>query len=443
MNEQQKLRAERTRLEGEIKAMHTAAENRAWTPDEEAKFSALEAQVQAIDTRLLTIEEEVDMSVSTDSTPAPQQNSLDEKIQSEVRKAVENLVISRRRTMPAPMIVSDLDDKRAERDRNLALRAWFLRSEASSEELAAARRCQLDLRNTRLQLRAQSTSTTAGGYTIPQGFLAELESKRLFFNTLRGVARVIRTETGNTLPFPTTDDTSNLANLTAENTAPSATDITFGQVSLGAYKLDSLVQVSNELLRDSGLDLANEIAAILGERIGRKEAAFFATGTGSSQPQGVVTGASAGATAATTTTITLANIMSLVNSLDFAYQQGASFMLHQSVWNTILQLADSQNRPLFLDLINGNSPRLLGYPVVVNNNMASSIASGNVTMLFGDFSKYYIRQAGDLEIIRMDERYADAYQTGFMVVERVDAKVAQSAAIKKLTQPTTTTTTGA
>lgn len=435
MNEQQKLRAERTRLEGEMKSMHAAAENRAWTPDEEAKFSALEAQVQAIDTRLLTIEEEVDMSVSTDSTPAPQQNSLDEKIQSEVRKAVENLAISRRRTMPAPMIVSDLDDKRAERDRNLALRAWFLRSEASVEELAAARRCQLDLRNTKLQLRAQSTSTTAGGYTIPQGFLAELEAKRLFFNNLRGVARVIRTETGNTLPFPTTDDTSNLANLTAENTAPSATDITFGQVSLGAYKLDSLVQVSNELLRDSGLDLANEIAAILGERIGRKEAAFFATGTGSSQPQGVVTGASAGATAATTTTITLANIMSLVNSLDFAYQQGASFMLHQSVWNTILQLADSQNRPLFLDLINGNSPRLLGYPVVVNNNMASSIAASAVTILFGDFSKYYIRQAGDLEIIRLDERYADAYQTGFMVVERVDAKVAQSAAIKKLTQP--------
>lgn len=435
MNEQQKLRAERTRLEGDMKAMHTAAENRAWTPEEEAKFSALEAQVQAIDTRLLTIEEEVDMSVSTDSTPAPQQNNLDEKIQSEVRKAVENLAISRRRTMPAPMIVSDLDDKRAERDRNLALRAWFLRSEASVEELAAARRCQLDLRNTKLQLRAQSTSTTAGGYTIPQGFLAELEAKRLFFNNLRGVARVIRTETGNTLPFPTTDDTSNLANLTAENTAPSATDITFGQVSLGAYKLDSLVQVSNELLRDSGLDLANEIAAILGERIGRKEAAFFATGTGSSQPQGVVTGASAGATAATTTTITLANIMSLVNSLDFAYQQGASFMLHQSVWNTILQLADSQNRPLFLDLINGNSPRLLGYPVVVNNNMASSIAASAVTILFGDFSKYYIRQAGDLEIIRLDERYADAYQTGFMVVERVDAKVAQSAAIKKLTQP--------
>lgn len=434
MNEQQKLRAERTRLEGEVKSLNTAAENRAWTPEEEAKVAAIESQIQNIDFRLMAIEESMDIPAEVEVSSA-EKNNLDEKIQNEVRKAVENISISRRRTMPAPMITTDLDDKRAERDRVMALRAWCLGAQASNEELAAAKRCQLDTRNNKIQLRAQSTTTTAGGFTIPQGFLAELEAKRLFFNNLRGVARVIRTETGNTLPFPTTDDTSNLANLTAENTAPSATDITFGQVSLGAYKLDSLVQVSNELLRDSGLDLATEIAAILGERIGRKEAAFFATGTGSSQPQGVVTGASAGATAATTTTITLANIMSLVNSLDFAYQQGASFMLHQSVWNTILQLADSQNRPLFLDLVNGNSPRLLGYPVVVNNNMASSIAASAITALFGDFSKYYIRQAGDLEIIRLDERYADAYQTGFMVVERVDAKVAQSAAIKKLTQP--------
>ena len=441
MNEQQKLRAERTRLEGEVKALHAGAENRAWTPEEEAKVNAIESQIQNIDFRLMAIEEAMDMPAEQPEESSIEKNGLEEKIQAEVRKAIDSLAVSRRRIMPAPMVVSDLDDKRAERERGLALRAWFLGNDANAEEVGAARKLGLNLRNNKLTLRAQSTTTTAGGYTIPQGFLAELESRRLFYNTLRGVARVIRTETGNTLPFPTTDDTSNVANLTAENTAPSATDVVFGQVSLGAYKLDSLVQVSNELLRDSGLDLASEIASILGERIGRKEAAFFATGTGSSQPQGVVTGASAGATAATTTTITLANIMSLVNSLDFAYQQGASFMMHQSVWNTILQLADSQNRPLFLDLLNGNGPRLLGYPVVVNNNMASSIASAAITMLFGDFSKYYIRQAGDLEVIRMDERYADAYQTGFMVVERVDAKVAQSNAIKKLTQPTATTTT--
>ena len=57
------------------------------------------------------------------------------------------------------------------------------------------------------------------------------------------------------------------------------------------------------------------------------------------------------------------------------------------------------------------------------------------SVLFGDFSKYYIRDAGDIEIIRLNERYADAYATGFLAVRRTDAKVAQSAAIKKLTQP--------
>ena len=56
------------------------------------------------------------------------------------------------------------------------------------------------------------------------------------------------------------------------------------------------------------------------------------------------------------------------------------------------------------------------------------------TILFGDFSKYYIREVGQLELIRLNERYAEKYQTSFMVVGFRDAKVVQSAAIKRLTQ---------
>jgi HK97 family phage major capsid protein len=211
--------------------------------------------------------------------------------------------------------------------------------------------------------------------------------------------------------------------------------MTFGQIILGAYRTESLVLLSNELLRDSGLDLATEVAGLLGERLGRKEATDHATGNGTTAPQGVVTGSSAGVAGATTTTITLANIMACRNALDFGYQQNGAWMMHQSIWSTILQLADSQSRPLFLDLLNGNAPRLLGYPVIVNNAMASSIAANAKTVLFGDFSKFYIRDAGDIEIIRMNERYADAYQTGFMAVRRSDSKVAQSAAIVRITQP--------
>jgi HK97 family phage major capsid protein len=334
------------------------------------------------------------------------------------------------------MFTRDLDDKRANRDRETALCGWFLGNDARPEHRSAAQRSGLNLGSNRIVLtRANSTSSSAGGYTIPQGFLAELEKKIVYFNPLRDVARVIRTESGNSLPFPTIDDTGNPGAIGAENTAPSATDMTFGQIILGAYRTESLVLLSNELLRDSGLDLATEVAGLLGERLGRKEATDHATGNGTTAPQGVVTGSSAGVAGATTTTITLANIMACRNALDFGYQQNGAWMMHQSIWSTILQLADSQSRPLFLDLLNGNAPRLLGYPVIVNNAMASSIAANAKTVLFGDFSKFYIRDAGDIEIIRMNERYADAYQTGFMAVRRSDSKVAQSAAIVRITQP--------
>lgn len=448
MSERARLIAKKSVLVSQAKGLHELASQREWTPEESAKVDALVAQITELDTRLQAAEEALAGDVEEDlaeaqaepAAEAPvdmvQQNNLANRI-----NRLESLLVNNRRTAPAPigapMFVRDVNDRQATIDRRHALHGWCLGAEADSSHKAAAARTGLDLRSDKIMIKraAQSTSTTAGGYTIPQGFLAELEKKLVYFNNLRTVARVIRTDTGNPLPFPTTDDTGNPATIGAENTAPSETAITFGQIVLGNYRYESLVLTSNELLKDSGLDLASEIGGMLGERIGRKEATDFTTGNGSSAPEGVVTGSSAGVTGATTTTITLANIMGLIGSLDYAYQQGASFMMHQAVWNTLLQLADSQARPLFLDLLNGNAPRLLGYPVTINNAMASSIAASAKTILFGDFSKFMIREIGDIELLRLTERYADKYQTGFMAVVRRDAKVMQSAAIKRITQP--------
>ncbi|NBW09714.1 MAG: phage major capsid protein [Caulobacteraceae bacterium] len=440
MQDRASLVSARERLASELTTL-TSGEAREWTPEEEAKFNALESAVQAIDFRLMAMEEAMDIEPVA---PAVEENSASSP---EVSAPVENEVPRSTRRAPAmplgaPHIVRDLGDRNSERDRAMALRGFLLGPNAGRNERAAMMRNGIEIGADRIDLRAQTTTTNSeGGFTVPAGFLAELERKIVYYNPLRQVARVIRTDSGNSLPFPTIDDTSNSAGLGTQNTAPSATDMVFSSVTLSAYRYQSLVILSNELLQDTGIDIVTEVASILGERIGRAEATYHTTGTGSSQPQGVVTGASAGATSTTATAISLANLMSLYNSLDFGYQQNASFMLHQSVWSNILQLADSQSRPLFLDLLNGNQPRLLGYPVIVNNAMASSIAATNVTALFGDFSKYFIRDAGDIQIIRMNERYADQYSTAFLAVRRSDAKVAQSAAIKKLTQSSATTTT--
>ena len=286
-----------------------------------------------------------------------------------------------------------------------------------------------------IEERDNTSSGSAGGYTIPQGFLAELNIRRALFNPMREHARVIQTETGNPLPLPTVDDVSNTASLVAEATASSATDVTFGQVILNSYTYRTLIKASNELLRDTGIDIQSYLAQLMGDRIGRSESAAFATGSGSSQPQGFVTGASAGITAASATAITINEVVGLINSLDAAYHPNAKFAMHQSVWYYLLKLQDSLGRNLIpMNYADPTDRRLMGFPVILTNSMASSVATTAKTIAFGDFEQFYIRDAGPLEIRRLDERYADAYETGFLAVGRRDSKVVQTNAIKLLTQ---------
>jgi HK97 family phage major capsid protein len=444
----------------EIKALLTersalVESYRALPPEDQAAMDAIAAKVAELDARVVSLEEamagdviseSVDAAVA--SAPAAEPGRALENLQIRLLEIMEKWTSKRSQAMPienndGPGYTRDLNDRRAQRDSNLALRGWLLGNQCTDEQRGAAQRSGLDLRSNtividRLQEQrsatGQTTVSAAGGYTIPAGFLAELERKTLFFNPLRSVARVITTETGNSLPIPCIDDTSNTGALGAEVTAATVLDMAFTAVTLGAYRYQSLVLCSNELLQDNGINLASEIGGLLGERIGRSEAAAFATGTGSSQPEGVVTGSSAGITAANATSITLVDLQGLVNSLDWSYQINGKFMMHQSVWTAILKLQDSQGRPLVADLINGNEPKLFGREVIINNNMASSIVTTAKTMLFGDFQKFIIRDSSQLEITRMNERYAEQYATGFLATGRRDSKVLQSSAIKRLTQ---------
>jgi HK97 family phage major capsid protein len=444
----------------EIKALLTersalVESYRALPPEDQAAMDAIAAKVAELDARVVALEEamagdviskSVDAAVA--SAPAAEPGRALENLQIRLLEIMEKWTSKRSQAMPidnndGPGYTRDLNDRRAQRDSNLALRGWLLGNQCTDEQRGAAQRSGLDLRSNtividRLQEQrsasGQTTVGAAGGYTIPTGFLAELERKTLFFNPLRSVARVITTETGNSLPIPCIDDTANTGALGAEVTAATVLDMAFTAVTLGAYRYQSLVLCSNELLQDNGINLASEIGGLLGERIGRSEAAAFATGTGSSQPEGVVTGSSAGITAAGATAITLVDLQGLVNSLDWSYQINGKFMMHQSVWTAILKLQDGQGRPLVADLINGNEPKLFGREVIVNNNMASSIVTTAKTILFGDFQKFIIRDSSQLEITRMNERYAEQYATGFLATGRRDSKVLQSSAIKRLTQ---------
>lgn len=275
------------------------------------------------------------------------------------------------------------------------------------------------------ETRAQSVgTTTAGGFLVPTGFRAELEKALLQFGGMRqSRATVLRTATGNDLPMPTSNDTGNSGALLAENTTDAEQDVTFGSTTLNAYKYTSkIVKVSIELMQDSAFSMDAFLAAALGERLGRIHNTHFTTGTGSGQPNGVVTAATLGKTGTTgqTTSIIYDDLVDLEHSVDPAYRGQAEWMLNDSSVKIIKKLVDGNGLPLWSSGIAVREPdTILGYPWIVNQDMAAMAANAK-SVLFGDFSKYMIRDVMDITMIRLAERYADAGQVGFIAFSRND-----------------------
>lgn len=294
------------------------------------------------------------------------------------------------------------------------------------------------------ETRAQSTSSTAGGYTIPQGFMPSLEASMKAFGGMKEAATEIPTDAGNDLPIPTYDDTSNTGALLGENTQVSAQDVTFGQIVLKAYKYSSkLVLVPVELLQDSAFSFDAILGAVFGERLGRITNTHFTTGDNSSKPQGAVTAAGTQA-AANAASITSGDLIDLFHSVDPAYRTGPKvrFMLNDGTLKAVRKLVDNTggagvgNYLWMAGLSAGVPDTILGKPYTINQDMAS-VATGNKSVLFGDFSKYLVRRVKDITVIRLNERYADYHQVGFIAFMRADGRTLDAGTdpIKVLAHP--------
>jgi HK97 family phage major capsid protein len=112
-------------------------------------------------------------------------------------------------------------------------------------------------------------------------------------------------------------------------------------------------------------------------------------------------------------------------------------MMHDLVLKEVRKLKDEDKRPLWEPSLQAGAPSsLLGSPVVVNNDMASSVATGAKTVLFGNLAAAYVwRTVSGGQLVRLDERYADFLQVGFFGFSRADGLVQDTAAIKLLVQP--------
>ena len=277
-----------------------------------------------------------------------------------------------------------------------------------------------------------------GGYTVPEDFSNALDIATLFKGDVEGLSQVINTSGGATLPYPKVDDTSVTGSILAEATAMAVSDQTFGVLNLGAYNYTSgIVKVSHQLLQDSAFNLDAYLAESLGNRIARAQNAHYTTGTGSSQPQGFITGGTSGVTAASATAVTAQEVLELIHSVDKSYRNSASFAVMAND-NSVaalrkLGIGSSNDYPIFTPGLNGSPDRIFGTPIYVNNDMAD-IATGSKSIAAGDFSKFVVRNAGGIQMLRLNERYADELEVAFLAYKRSDAGVLNSAAIKYITQ---------
>lgn len=272
-------------------------------------------------------------------------------------------------------------------------------------------------------LNTMSTTTgSEGGYTVQTDVAMSLVEALKAYGGMREVSQVIRTAQGNPLNYPTTDGTAETGELIAENTTATDADASFGSVALNAYKFSSkIITVPIELLQDSSIDVEAMVRARLAERIGRITNTYFTTGTGTSQPRGVVTASSAGKTGTTgqTTSVIFDDLIDLQHSVNKAYRGNARWMMADSSLKVIRKLKDGQNRPIFIPGYESGNPggepdSLLGKPITINDDVAAMAANAK-SILFGNFSYYLIRDALDIQILRFtDSAYAKKGQVAFL-----------------------------
>ena len=281
----------------------------------------------------------------------------------------------------------------------------------------------------------QEGTDSEGGYLVPDEYERTLVEALEEENVFRQLAKVIRTSSGDRkIPVVATKGTASWID---EEGAYTESDDSFGQVSIGAYKVGTMIKVSEELLNDSVFDLEAYISREFARRIGAKEEEAFFTGDGSGKPLGVLAatgGAETGVTAASATAITADELIDLFYSLKAPYRRNAVWVLNDSTIKAIRKLKDNQGQYLWQPSLTVGAPDLLlGKPVRTSAYMPA-IAADAKTVAFGDFSYYWIADRQGRSFKRLNELYAATGQVGFLSSQRVDGKLILPEAIKVLAQ---------
>ena len=286
----------------------------------------------------------------------------------------------------------------------------------------------------------QIGTDSEGGYLIPDEFERTLLSGLEENNIFRTLANIIQTTSGDRkIPIVASHGSAAWVD---EEGAYSESDDAFAQITLGAYKLGTMMKVSDELLNDSVFDLENYLSGEFARRIGNAEEDAFINGDGVGKPTGILAakgGADIGVTTSSGTAFTADDLINLYHSLLTPYRKKAVWLMNDSTVQFIRKLKDSNGQYLWQpSLVAGTPNTILGCPVMVSRYMPE-IGAGNKAVAFGDFSYFWIADRQGRSFMRLNELFAAHGQVGFRGSQRVDGKLILPEAIKVMQMKSTST----
>lgn len=298
------------------------------------------------------------------------------------------------------------------------------------------------------EIRALAWDTGSSASLVPTTLARTLyEYMEASNGLLRAPTTKIYTASGEAMDFPKLGAHAIATQVSGQGTTLAGTDPSFLKMTLNAYKYGELVKVSNEVLSDSGIDIAGFLGRDLGRALGRITATAYVSGSGSGAPNGLMTAITGSGTIATGGSLvppTVEKLIDLQYSVVDEYRNGGSagWLMHDSTAGTLRKLRDGAGGTIgaFLwepsltnGVIGGTPDRLLGHPVFTDSNV-SSAGSANKTVAFGDMSAFYIRLVGNAVVERDDSRYFDTDEVGFRAKVRTDSDLIDTTAVNAIRQ---------
>lgn len=307
------------------------------------------------------------------------------------------------------------------------------------------------LRGLPLEEKAMSTAVAAdGGYLVDPETAETVKSVLRGASSIRQVANVVSVEsTSFDVLIDSTEAGAGWATETAASVETSTP--TIERISIALHELSALPKISQRLLDDSAFDIESWLAGRIADTFARSEAAAFINGDGVDKPTGLLTHPQVaeaswawgsigyvvtGSDGAFNSVNPGDGLIDVVYALGARYRANGSFVMNSRTAGEARKIKDVEGRFIWTDSLSAGEPaRLLGYPVLICEDMPD-IGTDAFAVAFGDFSAgYTIAERPDLRILR--DPFSAKPHVLFYATKRVGGDVSDFAAIKLLKFGTT------